>query len=219
MADGCERFEIDIEQRAHGALGADEGQALEGHLASCERCRGFARLVTETEARLKSAGDEAARAAQWPAIERSLAEQTRRMKRSAWLVPTALLGAAAATFALGLPLGGALVMAAGALVTTAAAHFLRARWLRALAQAEASREGLVDFYRKQVRADLRAVRVAAVALTGLALVQVLAIELMGHPSAGTRVAVLAGASLLLGTAAVLGLRQEPRLRREREELQ
>jgi hypothetical protein len=218
MAQECEAFEIDIERRAHEALDADRERALDGHLASCERCQAFARLVTETEVRLRSAADKAARDVQWPAIERGLAERTRSMRRSAWLVPTALFGAAAMAWGLGAPLRGALVMAAGALATTLAARWLRARWLRDLARAEASREGLVDFCRKQVAAELRAVRVAVVALTGLGLVQVLAIELLGAPSAGTRIAVVAGASLLLGMAAVLGLRQAPRLRREREEL-
>jgi anti-sigma factor RsiW len=218
MTDPCDRWEIEIERRAHGALGPGEAEALAAHLAGCGRCQAFAGLVGQVNSRLQQDASVAAREADWPAIERRVEERARRMRRSGWLVPSALLGAAALSFALGLPLKGALLMGSGALLTTAIARQMSTRWLRDLEQAQASREGLLAFSRQQVEAELRAAKIGAVALVWLALVQVAAIELLGRPALGSRVAVFAGALLLLAGAGQLGLREAPRLRREREEL-
>jgi anti-sigma factor RsiW len=218
MTDDCEAFEIAIERRAHGDLGPEETRALDEHLARCPRCPAFAALVGATSDRLHRDAADAARQVDWPALERRLAGRARRMRRSGWLVPVALLGAAALSLALGLPLRGALLMAGGALVTTALAHRLRTRWLHDLAAAEASREGLLAFSRQQVEAELRAARLGSVALAALAIMQVIVIELVGHPARLSRLAVLGGAGLLLAAAALLALIEAPRLRRERAEL-
>jgi hypothetical protein len=218
MTKNCDEHEIDVERRAHGALGPEEARALDEHLAGCERCRAFAALVGGVDAGLRGAAEEAARAVRWDVVERRLGERARRMRRARWLVPVALLATAAVAFALGLPAGGALVMAGGAVATTVAARALAARWLAELARAEASREGLLAFSRKQVDAELRAARVGSVALAALAVAQVAVLEVLGPPTAGGRAAVVAGAALLLVTAAALGLREAPRLRRERAEL-
>lgn len=214
----CDTFEINLERRAHGAVEGDEAAALDAHLAGCERCRGFAALVSETEARLRSEAGEAATDLPWAAIEQRMDERARQARRSRWLVPAALLGTAALSGALGLPLPGALAMAGLGLITTAIVRWKSGRWLRDLARAEATRGGLLAFSRQQIEDELRATRTGSAALVGLAVVQVLGVELLGHPSWIARLAVVGGAFLLLATAAMLALREAPRLRRELREL-
>ena len=60
MTEQCERFEVDIEKRAHGQLGVEETSALELHLAACERCKAFAVLVGETDSGLKRSAQQVA---------------------------------------------------------------------------------------------------------------------------------------------------------------
>lgn len=214
----CEEHQIDLDRRAHGALDDAEGAALDAHVAECDACRGYAALARDVDAGLRAASDGAARVARWERIEARLEARARRMRRARWLVPTALLGAAAFAHAIGLPLRAALVMAAGALVVTALARRLSSRWLAALERASLGEGGLVAFSRAEVEAELRAARRGSVALVALAAAQVGVVEGLGVRRELDRALVLGGAALLVLTAVQLAFVEAPRLRREREEL-
>lgn len=218
MTRTCEDFEVDCERRAHGALGPDEASALDEHLAGCGRCRGFAALVGEVDAGMQRAAGEAALEVRWASVEQRLDERARQARRSRLVVAPALLGSAALAWAMGLPAGPALGMAAAALVTAAIARRMSLRWLGELAQAQATREGLLAFSRRQVQDELRAARWGSVALGLLALAQVAVVEALGPGPRPARLAVMAGAALLAGTALVMAFYQAPRLRRELKEL-
>jgi len=218
MTEDCEEFEIHIERRAHGALDAEQAPVLEAHLASCERCRAFDRLVRQVGTELRLRAEDAAKEVPWPAVEHRLQEQRQGLERAIWLVPAALLATAAATLALGLPPIGAGIMAAVALLTTAAAWRIRRQWQTELGRTLPNREGILAFFRRQIDADLRAARWGGLALACLAVVQFAGIEVMGRPSPVDQLGVALGSAVLLVTGLLLIARVAPRLRRERSEL-
>ena len=67
----CENFEIAIEERRLGALGAEAAAQLEEHLASCASCQNFADFVRDSEKSMQ-ANDATMKEADWAAIKKTL---------------------------------------------------------------------------------------------------------------------------------------------------
>jgi len=89
--DDCEKFEIEIGMRQHGALDAAEEALLDAHLATCDGCREFARLSGATASTLQAdVRDEVARI-DWGAMERGIARLRRNYRLKLWLAPLFLL--------------------------------------------------------------------------------------------------------------------------------
>lgn len=88
---GCADFEIAIDMRAHGALGDAEREALERHLSSCDRCRGYEAEARETERLMQGAASEALGQVDWEVIR----GQMRRARWRLGLAGIVLLCAAA----------------------------------------------------------------------------------------------------------------------------
>lgn len=77
----CQRFEIAIDQRLHGALGEDEASALEAHCATCEGCRAYEDSARSTDLVLHSLAGEARVTVDWDRIDRAIRMELRARTR------------------------------------------------------------------------------------------------------------------------------------------
>jgi anti-sigma factor RsiW len=87
----CERFEVEIEMRQHGALEPAEEAALDAHLATCDSCRRIAAESGATDAVLRDNARREIAAVDWSAIERGVTRLRRAYRRKLWLAPLFLL--------------------------------------------------------------------------------------------------------------------------------
>jgi hypothetical protein len=71
----CDAYELQIEQRVHGALPDDQQAALAQHLDGCLRCRDFAALVARVEARLVERVKAELSRVDWSHLDREVALQ------------------------------------------------------------------------------------------------------------------------------------------------
>jgi hypothetical protein len=78
---GCEAFEIAVETRLHGALGAPDGAILDEHLAGCERCRAYQAAARGAEAAMAAEASAAAAAVDWERVEREIRGSVRAWPR------------------------------------------------------------------------------------------------------------------------------------------
>ena len=69
---GCEEFEVQIEKRLHGALGAAQQASLEEHLAGCASCRAYQGAARGAEAGMRARAGAAAAEADWARVERGI---------------------------------------------------------------------------------------------------------------------------------------------------
>ncbi len=87
----CDRFELEIGMRQHGALDAREEAALAAHLATCESCRAFARATGDGEAALKRQVDAELAQVDWRALHRGVERLQRSYRLKLWLAPLFIL--------------------------------------------------------------------------------------------------------------------------------
>jgi hypothetical protein len=87
MPAACERFEIEIGMRQHGALGAAEAVDLDAHLATCATCRAFAASQMGLEQTLHQRTAAEVARIDWQALERGVARLRRSYRLKLWLAP------------------------------------------------------------------------------------------------------------------------------------
>ena len=68
----CDPYRIALEQRAHGALGDPEAQALDAHLSTCSACQAYAAEARATESTMGAAAAEAMQTMDWTAVDREI---------------------------------------------------------------------------------------------------------------------------------------------------
>lgn len=91
MATECDRFELEICMRQHGALDAREEAALDAHLAGCAGCARFAAGGGGIDAALQRNVLEEAAAVDWTALRDGVTRWQRRQRLELWLAPLFLL--------------------------------------------------------------------------------------------------------------------------------
>jgi hypothetical protein len=87
----CDRFEVEIGMRQHGALDADEERTLDAHLAGCASCRAFAASSGTIETALRKQVDAEVATVDWRALEAGVRRLQRSYKLKLWLAPLFLL--------------------------------------------------------------------------------------------------------------------------------
>lgn len=87
----CEKFEIEIGMRQHGALDAAEEAALDAHLAGCESCRAFAAEAGGFETALKRRAEEEVKQVDWERLLRGVRALRTNYRLKLWLAPLFLL--------------------------------------------------------------------------------------------------------------------------------
>jgi hypothetical protein len=85
MASECERFEIEIGMRQHGALDPKEDEVLNAHLESCAACRQFAAANGGIEAALKHRVATDAAGVDWKKLQNGVHRLQRSYRRKVWL--------------------------------------------------------------------------------------------------------------------------------------
>jgi anti-sigma factor RsiW len=91
MNPDCERFEIEIGMRQHGALDAGAEAVLDAHLAGCRACRAFAGTSDALTASLKQRARADVAAVDWSEIQGGIVRLRRSYRRHLWLAPIFLL--------------------------------------------------------------------------------------------------------------------------------
>lgn len=91
MNPDCERFEIEIGMREHGALDAREEAGLDAHLAGCRACRAFAGASDALTASLRQRAGADVAVVDWSEIQRGIVRLRRSYRRHLWLAPIFLL--------------------------------------------------------------------------------------------------------------------------------
>ena len=225
MAD-CERFEIAIEQRRHGALAPDEVALLEAHLATCASCVAFDRAGQTMEETMRNATTETLSNMSWSRIEERFATWQRGLNPSVGRLLLAVLagalGAAVTFFALDPELLGDRAGVVGGIVVPLAV-LLWAQWhikrraVRDARVAERSRGALLTVYRRQLDERIKAESIARWVLP-LLMTGVLVHTIIDPDSTRELVGTIAVVAVMYGISLNSHLRVLPRLRRERAEL-
>jgi predicted anti-sigma-YlaC factor YlaD len=91
MTSDCERFEVEVGMRQHGALDAARLAALEAHLAGCPACRKFAEDAARQEDSLRSGVARDAATVDWTRIHEGVRTLRRGQRRRLWLAPVLLV--------------------------------------------------------------------------------------------------------------------------------
>src|SRR6185295_12650287 len=91
MSGDCERFEIDIGRRQHGALPPDETVALDAHLAGCASCRRFQASGRHYEEALAQRAHAEASQVRWETIWGRVRNLQFTYRLKLWLAPLFLL--------------------------------------------------------------------------------------------------------------------------------
>jgi hypothetical protein len=218
--DACTEFELLIERRLRDALDPVEEERLERHLVDCASCRDYARVAGATAGALADVARRATSGADWPALEKRLADLVDSYRRALGRMAVALvLIVPVIWFAAGPPAGLGAVGIALAMVGLGA--WKRDRVARAAAAAGGAEGEPLRLLREELGARWRMSRVAlAIELAmGTLLLAVVAIRVFGpgNGAAETRVLVFFAAwGVLLLIAGVLRWRVGlPRLRDER----
>lgn len=214
----CDAFEVQVEQRVHGALPADQQAALAAHLEQCVRCRDFAALVSRIERQLVERVKGELSRVDWRHLDREVALQ-------AVVVRWVLVGLG------GFPLAALpwvvwrnlqrLEVLAFYIPFAVAIAFLcwrwRAHWLRQWERG--SQEELLPFYRRWIDARIQDARQSIGAAVGAG-VAIPAILLTWQPpqTLFDQLALAALPLVLFGSAVHLVAVQLPRLRREKQAL-
>lgn len=210
----CDSFELQIEQRAHGALPAVEQAALAAHLEQCSGCRDFAALVARIERHLvERVRSELARV-DWSRLDREVSLQAFVMR---WV----LLGFGVLPLVtlpwiiLRNPHRPELFVPFGLFggVVAAVCWGLRGHWLRQWERE--SQEDLLPFYRRWLDQRIKDAGQSAAMCLVTALAVPLVVWFGERPQTLFLQVVLGGAPVvLLGSAVYLTWVLRPRLRRE-----
>ena len=91
MTTECERFEIEMGMRQHGALDARETAALDRHLTTCTSCRDFAAAGGNFDMALERQVAAELRTVEWRAVEEGVTRLQRSYRRKLWLAPLFIL--------------------------------------------------------------------------------------------------------------------------------
>jgi hypothetical protein len=91
MASDCERFEIEIGMRPHGALDAREERALDEHLARCGACRRFALDGGDVTTALSERAAADLERVDFTAMHAGVERWRRNCRLKLWLAPLFLL--------------------------------------------------------------------------------------------------------------------------------
>jgi hypothetical protein len=218
---GCDRFEIAVEMRRHGALDAPAVAKLDAHLASCEACRRFDALSKSSEEAMQGAAAAIGRSMDWESARarvHSIVEAKRRTILR-FALASGLLLAAVGWFE-----GTAAVVVTGAclaLVLFVALSEQRDR-ARELARAEGAQEDMIAFYRNWLDRSFRAQRDGSwlTLAAGVLWLGAGALRAANADAPEREVAFAVGAGLFfLGTFALYRVVRMPRLLRERAELE
>lgn len=215
--DGCERFEIAIEQELRGGLDEAARAALEDHLAQCEACRAWQARARGMERAMGTAASGALQQVDWARVEDGMRRSVRRR-----LIAAGFWGVLGALFvplylwnlAQGSPAKDSLPVSlvGGGLVAAFAAWAL----LRARRDARLASEELLAAWRRQVTAGIRTLRVARVFLAGVGVWNL--VLAFGFADARLRTAALMAGGLALFVAGWAHLVKLPSLLREQAEL-
>jgi hypothetical protein len=225
MAD-CERFEIAIGKRRHGALAPDEGAALAAHLSGCASCAASDRLGQTLDERMRSMTADTLQETDWVRIERRFEIWRRSHDPSRVRVVLGALAGIVGGIATLLLLGHDLVAEPRLLVTGIAVplvfvfalqRWARLRGLREARAAEASRGALLACFREQLD---RRIAQEARARTFLPVLFGSLFVLCVVSGEDARFLARFGGFVVImfGVALHSHLRVLPRLRRERAEL-
>lgn len=216
---GCSSFEIAIEQRRHGALPQHQAEALDGHLAGCPGCRGYAEAAARADAALGAAGAAAVAGVDWARVETGIRRELRSSARrivydvasAAVMVPVLLWGL--------VPEGQRWEVAPAALLAVTAAALVRAGFHGWLARRRMSLHGteLLAFHRAALRADLWRAGVGQWLAGAMTLAATIGALAPGAPGRA-RVALALCAALVAATWTYVVRSRMPRLRRQLEAL-
>jgi hypothetical protein len=91
MTPDCDRFELELGMRQHGALDAAEEAALDAHLAGCASCRRFADTGDVFDSTLRRRAAAEAATVDWTHLERGVHQLQRSHRLKLWLAPVFLL--------------------------------------------------------------------------------------------------------------------------------
>ncbi len=225
MAD-CERFEIAIEQRRHGALTPDEVAPLEAHLAMCASCAAFDLAGQTMEETMRNATTETLSNMSWSRIEERFATLQRGLNPSvARLLLAVVAGTAAGALALfaldsdllGDPVGMVSAIVVPMAVLLWAQWHIKRRAVREARVAEQSRGALLAVYRRQLDERIKMEVFARWALP-LLMTGVLVAKVLDPDSTRELVGTIAVVAVMYGLGLNSHFRVLPRLRRERAEL-
>lgn len=212
---GCESFELQIEQRAHGALPPAQQAELAAHLAGCASCRDFAALVSRIEASLVDRVKATLTRVDWARVDREVAVQSfvaRWVLMLFGVLPLVSLGVLTAKD----PHRPELLVPYGVFAVAVAALCwgMRRRWLQQWERGAS--EDLLAFYRRWLDQRVRDARQSIATCVGVGLA-VPAVVLVGAPpqTVFDKLAVGSAPVVLLGSAVYLAVVHLPRLRRER----
>jgi len=166
MSGDCERFEIDIGRRQHGALPQDEAVALDAHLAGCPSCRRFEASGRHYEEALAHRALAEGNQVKWETVWGRVRRLHRNYRLKLWLAPLFLLQLPL-VFLAGkgeLPPPQLLAVVAPANVAIYFGYVWLVNWpLRRLLAAAGSGQDLVAGYERELRRSrLRAALFAAV---------------------------------------------------------
>jgi hypothetical protein len=90
MTSDCERFEVEVGMRQHGALDEARIAALEAHLAGCPSCRQFAATTSLHTTTLRQEAARDAAAVDWTRVHDGVRALRRSQRTRLWLAPLIL---------------------------------------------------------------------------------------------------------------------------------
>jgi hypothetical protein len=90
-ASKCERFELEIGMRDHGALDAAEEAALDAHLQTCGSCGAFAAASRGVDSALRQQSGSDVANLDWSRLRADVTRTARRDRLKLWLAPIFLL--------------------------------------------------------------------------------------------------------------------------------
>jgi hypothetical protein len=218
MASDCERFEVEIGMRQHGALEPKEELALTAHLAGCPSCQEFAASGADMLAALERQAKVEAAQVDWDDLQRRVRRLERSYRRKLWLAPLFILQIPL-VFLLGLGQLPPRELLAASPVTVAI--YLAYVWLvnrpfREVMAVVRGGDGLLLGYARELRRQRLRARVFVVANLSLALVSI--IEAVVEPGLRLRLYAV-GCVFLFAGWAIYDLRVRlPRIERALAEL-
>lgn len=176
MGPDCERYEIEIGMRQHGALDPAEEARLDAHLAGCASCRTFATAGGDIDSALKRHAEVDAAAVDWKKVEDGVGRLRRAYRRKLWLAPLFLLQVPIVfLLAVGqLPPAQLLAAAPSTVLLYLAYVWLVNRPFREVMAVVRSGEDLVVAYARELRRQALRARIFAAVNLALAIASLLA---------------------------------------------
>jgi hypothetical protein len=217
----CDEYEIAIEMRLRGELGAPGAADLDRHLEGCAACRSYEALAKRTETTMTAAALNGLDRIDWQALEGRIRRLGREYQLAIW---RSMLGLVVVLPLIVLftmppdvrPMGWVFGAVLGVLIV-GSTTLKRRRWIREAATAARAKEDLLVFWRKDLDRRIRVSRLAALEIVAgpLFLLPVWPLRQALPPAFLLTVAV---AAFFVGQGLWWLLWKGPRLRRERAEL-